>query len=541
MRYEVCVYGATVGGVAAAIAATTRGRTVIIIEPGRHVGAMTSGGLGWTDHGHKDTVGGLAGEFYRRIAAHYQAQGVSLDDQRQGPGWSHEPHVAENILRDWLAESGIRVVFEHRLAGVEMGDGRIRTLRFDHAPPDADGAPAPVAAATGALVVEAGIAIDATYEGDLLAAAGVPYAVAREGVADYGEPMAGVRHASLKDKGVDLAVDPYRVPGRPESGLLPFIETDDGATAGAAHPAVQAYNFRLCLVRDRPIAIEPWPGYDASRYELVRRFIAARAAAGIPVDPADLFHLKSGYREPSILKFSPLPRGKTDVNNSSGLSLDYVGGGSTRYAEGSWTERSRIWRDHIGYSRGLLHMLATDPAVPADLRAEVGAWGLPRDEFADTGGWPHQLYVREARRMRGSVVMRQQDCETPGPCPDAVALGSYSLDSHKCRLLAREGRVMAEGGFYQRIPGAYPIPYRALVAQAGTGRNLLVLFCVSATHAAYSSLRMEPVLMMLGHAAGLAADLALAEGVDVQAVPMAKLQELLVAQGQVIATTAAAG
>jgi hypothetical protein len=532
---QICIYGATPGGITAAIAAARDGRSVVVVEPGQHLGGMTSGGLGWTDHGVKESIGGLSREFYRRVARHYAASGPGGMDQ--GDGWSHEPHVAEAIFRDWLREHGVRVVFAHRLSRVERDGARIVAASFDFAPPDHRGAPAPQPQVAEALRVAAGMWIDATYEGDLMALAGVSSATRREGRDEHGESMAGVRRKPVSERGTTLDIDPFVERGRPASGLLPLVEADGDEPDGAPHEAIQAYCFRLCLAQGGSRPVAPPPAYDPARYELLGRYFEACGAAGIALPPGDLYHPAPGrgWVAPRPLKISPLPRGKSDVNNGAPISIDHVGGGSTSYPRASWAERHRIWVGHEDYTRGLLCFLRSDGRIPADLRAEIATWGLPCDEFQDTGGWPHQLYVRECRRMVGRHVMTQHDAERPAPCVDSIGLGSYPLDSHLCRRVAQGGRLALEGGFMHRITGAYPIPYRAITPKAGECANLLVVFCVSATHVAYSSLRMEPVLMILGESAAIAAGLALDGDTGVQDVDPHRLAGHLRELGQVLA------
>lgn len=557
IKTDLCVYGATSGGVIAAVAAARRGRAVVLVEPGRHVGGMTSGGLSLTDFGCKDSIGGLSLAFYDRVAAYYQDDDApgSVDtagpDHPEGRGWTHEPHVAEGIFRDWIDEYGIRVVWNSRVSAVRRDGARIGAMTLDLAPPDERGAPAGAAAEAGYLEIEAAVFIDASYEGDLMAQAGVGYTTVRESRAQYGEPLAGLCYASRAHHSHPAAfLDPYVRPGHPESGLLPLVHAapaEIAGTEGAAAASPQSYTFRLCLVQDaganagnmRPV--EPPAHYDPAHFELWgRRLEQLMAGESAPTPTEALYHyppyyFPPPYFEPRVFKITPIPRGKTDVNH-----LNYLGG-SAGYAEGDWAARARIWHAHEDHQRGLLYFLRTDERIPAAVRTEIAKWGLPLDEFTDSGGWPHQLYIRESRRMLGSYVVTQQHCESGVPCEDAIALGSHQLDSHICQLLAREGRVLYEGNFFQAVPGPYPIPYRAIVPRRDECENLLVLFCLSASHAAYSSLRMEPVLMMLGHAAAVAADLALAENCAVQAVSMGRLQQRLRDEGQLLEYAGGAG
>ncbi len=530
LHVDLCVYGGTSGGVVAAVAAAQQGLKVVLVEPGRHLGGMSSGGLGLTDHGKIESIGGLSREFYRRIAEHDRRACPTPDDHpAPGDGWSHVPHVAEAIFNAWVREHGIQVVFEHRLAAAARDGASIREIRLDHAPPDAGGAPAAAPVASGVLRVSARVFIDASYEGDLMAAAGVRYTTRRESSAAYGEAIAGVQYSDT-----DVPIDPFVEPGRPASGLLPLVQPDTGDASGAASDAVQAYTFRLCLSRVNMRPLAPPADYDPSRYEIFGRELVAWAAAGRPLLPRQFYHPPRGqpWVHPRMLKMSPVPDGKTDVNNCGG-STDFIGGGSSRYAEAGWPERAAIWRAHENHVRGLFHFMRTDPRALPEVRAEVAKWGLPNDEFTDTGGWPHQLYIRESRRMLGAYVMTQKDVENR-TLADSVGLGSYALDSHHCRRIARGGRVVFEGGFWCPVDHPYPIPYRALTPREDECRNLLVLFCLSSSHAAYSSLRMEPVLMILGQSAAVAAGLAIAGRTSVQAIDISALRTRLRKAGQML-------
>ncbi|HSI35763.1 MAG TPA: FAD-dependent oxidoreductase [Tepidisphaeraceae bacterium] len=533
VKADVCVYGGTSGGVTAAVALAEMGRSVVLVEPTNHLGGMTSGGLGWIDYKVGEwPVGGLAGKWIKELKARYKT--VGIDTNKIGnAGWVVEPHVAESLFDGWVKAAGdrVRVVRGARLASAEREGRRVKSVTFDKAPPDRRGAPSAQATEPGFLTVEAAVFIDCSYEGDLLAAAGVTTRSDREGSAEYGESAAGLRFQKVHEFGENVPViDAYVRPGDASSGLIPLVSGARLGEVGAPSPVLQAYNFRLCLVTKDPIPVAAPENYDAKRFEVLARLIAAQAATGKPFTPAD-FH-RGPWR---LLKISPLPRGKTDVNNAGAVSMDFVGGGAERYAKATWAERGEIWRAHEDYQRGMLYFLRTDERVPAAVRAEVAKWGLPRDEFKDTGGWPSQLYVRECRRMVGQRVMRQADCEkAPATLPDAVGLGVYSLDSHGCQRVAVDGKVVHEGGFMVRIPGPYPIPYGAITPKAEECENVLATFCVSSTHVAFASLRMEPQLMVLSESAAHAAHLAIADGTNVQAVSAEKLRKRLLDAGQVL-------
>jgi hypothetical protein len=540
IRADVCVYGGTSGGVIAAIAVAQQGRSVVLVEPGRHLGGMTSGGIGLTDFGRKETIGGLSREFYRRVEEYYRHDDHHGDTSTAGPdhpegrGWTHEPHVAEMIFRDWLADYGVPIIFNSRISVARKTSTRLRSITLDYAPPDHRGAPAASATEPGYLEVEAAMFIDASYEGDLIALTGVSYTTQRESRAQYDESLAGVCYSNGGHN-----IDPYRQPGQPESGLLPLVSSESGGRVGAASSATQAYTFRLCLVQDAGVnrgnmmPVEPPANYNVEIFELwARRVQGLVNSPDPPTATSALYHYPPYYYpppyfEPSLFKISPLPRGKSDVNH-----LNWVGG-SFGYADGDWSTRVRIWHDHEDYQRGLLYFLRTDERMPQEWREEIGKWGLPKDEYSDSGGWPHQLYIRESRRMLGSYTVTQHDCQNP-TIEDSIGLGSHQLDSHGCRLLACEGRVVHEGGFFQDIPAPYPIPYRALIPREGECDNLLVLFCLSSSHAAYSSLRMEPVLMILGQSAGTAACHALGSGQALKTINTQRLQSRLRDAGQLL-------
>lgn len=515
MQTDVCIYGATSGGVAAAIQVARSGKTVVLVEPGRHVGGMTSGGLGCTDLGKDNAVGGIAMEFYRRIG---QAYGLDRE------GYFFEPHIAEKIYREMLEEVGVRVIHEHRIVGVERSGGRLDRLHLEHVSTDAINAP--VASGHGSTKdVRATIFIDATYEGDLLAAASVSYTFGREPNSRYGEALNGIRADAGRGSYI-VPVDPYVRRGDPTSGLLPLLNDEPLGTPGEGDHRVQAYCYRLCLTQNiaNRMPIEPPADYDPARFELLARELEELAKVGRP---------KHLYKDLLILKIDAMPNGKTDVNNRGALSLDYLGG-NWAYPEADYATRGRIWHEHLDYTKGLLHFLATSDRVPALLRDEMATWGLCRDEFSDTGGWPHQLYVREARRMVGAYVMTQADAQSQRVAPDSVGLGTYPLDSHSTRRIVHNGVAHNEGNMGVLIDKAYPISYRSITPRADECQNLLVPVCLSATHAAYGSIRMEPTFMILGQSAALAASLAIDGNCAVQDVPYFQLQQAMERESQIL-------
>jgi hypothetical protein len=490
---RVIVYGGTAAGVAAAVAAARGGAQVALIEPGRHLGGMVCSGLGHSDIGKKETIGGIAREFFHNVGRHYG----------QEVCWDFEPHVAEDVLKKMASDAGVKVFYDRRLkayGGVAKRDGRVVALTTE------DGTP-----------FAGQVFVDASYEGDLMAQAGVSFTWGREGRDEYGESYAGVQ-APGKYTGhrFEVPVSAYDANG----GLLPDILTAPRGALGAGDKKIQAYNFRLCLTKDRANQIPyPEPGrYDARRYQLLARYIVAETA-------------RLG-RLPWLMIVSQLPNGKTDINNYGAFSTDYING-SWEYPMASYRRRAELWIEHADYIRGFFHFLTSDPQVPGELSAIVREWGLAADEFADTEHWPFQLYVREGRRMVGEYVMRQSDLGTMPLKDDVIGMGSYTMDSHNVqRFLQDDGTVQNEGDI--QVPSIpFQIPYRAILPRRSECRNLLVPVCASATHVAYGSLRLEPVYMILGEAAGVAAAMAAGHGADVQGIASADLTAELVRKGTV--------
>jgi hypothetical protein len=495
VQSDVCVFGATSAGVAAAVQVTREGRKVVLTAFDRHIGGMTSGGLGETDIGNKGAIGGLAHEFYQRVGRHYGTNET----------WRFEPGVAEGVFHEMLDEAGVTVYYGQRLSSVRASGTRLESMTME-----------------GGTVFQARIFIDASYEGDLMAKAGVSCFVGREANTVYHETLDGIRDATPKHQ-FTVAVDPYVRAGEPSSGLLPLIQNEPAGVAGEGDKSVQAYNFRLCLtqIASNQIPIEAPPHYDPSRYELLARYIEALTASNRQVHPGDFMHIQ------------PMPHGKTDINNDGGFSTDFIGGNYS-YPEGSYSERERIWKAHEDYTRGFLHFLGTSPRLPPNLRAEMQSWGLCKDEFTDTGGWPHQLYIREARRMVSDYVMTENNCRHSLEISDPVGLAAYTMDSHNCRRIVRNGRVENEGDVQVGGFPPYQISYRSIVPRENECENLLVPVCLSASHIAYGSIRMEPVFMVLGQSSGIAAGVALEEKVPVQRINYEQLHRRLVAAKQVL-------
>lgn len=516
-RYDVVVYGGTSGGVAAAVQARRMGKTVVLIESGKHLGGLTSGGLGATDIGNKGAIGGLSREFYRRIKAHYddpQAWRWEEAGKYRGPrqaagddaAWTFEPHVAERIMNDLCQEAGVVVVRQKRLdrrQGVVKKEGRIVSIRTE------DG-----------HVYLGQCFIDTTYEGDLLALAGVTYHVGREANSQYQETLNGVQTRNAIHHQMVKGVDPYRRPGDPSSGLLPGVHGGPPGEEGSGDRRVQAYNFRMCLtdIPENRIPFAKPDGYDEARYELLLR----NFEAGETRTPWSL-----------IL----MPNRKTDINNNYGFSTDNINL-NYDYPDGDDATRDRIFAEHLHYQRGLMWTLANHPRVPEKIRNEVSRWGLCKDEFPDFDGWPHQLYVREARRMVSEYVMTQHHCQGRTLAEDPVGLAAYTMDSHNVqRYVDTNGQVRNEGDVQVGGFPPYPISYRAIRPRREECQNLLVPVCLSASHIAYGSIRMEPVFMVLGQSAAAAACLAIDQGTSVQEIDYQRLRERLLADRQILEWT----
>jgi hypothetical protein len=501
---DVVVYGGTAGGVVAAVAAARARRSVVLVEPGRHVGGMVSGGLGATDFGNRKTIGGYSREFFNRVREHYtRTYGLNSQQVKDcSDGFYFEPHVAEKIFNDMLQSAGVSVVLDHRLTSVKRDGSIIEAIV--------------VQAIAGSRQIRLGgrMFIDASYEGDLLALAGVRYTLGREGREKYGEKLAGVQKFSPAHQW-PIKLSPLSAVGK----LSPFIQCDPPGKPGAGDKKIQAYNFRLCMTQ-RPDRMVPFPrpkNYDPARYDLLARYLARRPELNV----GQLMHPVR------------LPNGTTDTNNNGPFSTDHIGA-NWDYPEADWNMRRRIYDDHVEYTQGFFYFLAHDARVPARLRDEMNRWGLARDEFTDNGHWPHQLYVREARRMIGEYVMTEKDIMAERRKEDSVGLGSYNTDSHHVqRVVGPDGFILNEGDFQVPVK-PYAIPYRSLVPRERECRNLLVPVCMSASHVAYGSIRMEPVYMILGHAAGVAASVAIAENSSVQGIPLGKLREKLLAQKAVL-------
>ena len=498
-NFDVVVYGGTAGGAVAAVSAAREGLRTALIEPTNHIGGMVSGGLGYTDFGKKEVIGGYALEFYYRVGRYYGMNRFAND-----VSWYHEPHVGEKILRDMLAGAGVEVFTNARLrekAGVDKAGTRVRALTTESGD-----------------TFTASIFMDSSYEGDLMGQSGVTWTHGRESTAEYGEALAGVRDRTPLHQ---FLVD---VPARDSNGkLLPEIRGPQRAPAGSADKSVQAYNFRMCFsdASDRIPFAKP-AGYDPGRYDLLARLIETRQKAENRVPPLE-----------TLLFIGRLPNGTTDINNNGAFSTDYIGG-SWEYPTASYTRRAEIWEEHKRYTQGFLYFLGNDPRVPAALRAETAKWGLCAHEFEDNSNWTPQLYIRESRRMVGEYVMSQRDLQTDLMKADVIGMGSYNSDSHNVdRIIDEKGFARNEGDMQVAV-SPYQIPYRILTPKRAEATNLLVPVAFSASHVAYSSVRMEPQYMILGQAAGVAAKLAISAKVPVQEIDTKALTEKLRADGGVL-------
>jgi hypothetical protein len=521
--YDLVVYGGTASGVIAAVQAKKMGKTAVVVGPDKHLGGLSSGGLGFTDTGNKATIGGLSRDFYHRVWLHYdtpaawvqqkkeeyggKGQGTPAMDGENRTMWIFEPHTAEQIFEDYVKESGIPVHRDEwldRANGVKRDGSRIISITM-----------------LSGKTYTGKMFIDATYEGDLMAAAGVDYHVGREANSVYGEEwngsQVGVLHHRHHFGAVKQPVSPYVVPDDPKSGVLPRVSTTPPAPRGEGDKRVQAYCFRMCLTNHEANRI-PFPkpeGYDPMQYEILLRV------------------LNAGWRE-TFGKFDPIPNHKTDTNNHGPFSTDNIGM-NWDYPDASYERRREIIKEHETYQKGWLYFIANDPRVPKDVQEEMQKWGLPKDEFTDNGNWSHQLYIREARRMISAYVMTENDLLKKRVTPDSVGMGSYGIDSHNIqRYITPEGYVQNEGDIGVSTKGPYEIAYGSLVPKKGQADNLLVPVCVSSSHIAFGSIRMEPVFMILGQSAATAAVMAMDSGIAVQDVPYEKLREQLLKDGQVL-------
>lgn len=487
---DVCVYGGTSAGIIAAYTASKMHKTVVLVEPGQHLGGLTTGGLGYTDIGNKYAITGLSRNFYRQVGKHYG----------RFEQWIFEPSVAGSVFRQYLQQASVQVQTGWYVTAAAKQNGRITSISVQQV--DANGVPS-----GGEKQIRAKMFIDCSYEGDLMAKAGVSYIVGREANSVYNETYNGVQ---LREKHqFPDGIDPYKIPGNPGSGLLWGISAEQLAPAGSGDKKVQAYNFRICLTDDpsNRLPITRPDDYDSSRYELLLRVLEKKPAKNLW----------------GFLKFDLMPNHKTDINNNGPFSTDMIGM-NYDYAEADFAKRQQIIRAHESYTKGLLYFIGHDSRMPEHLRNEMLRWGYPKDEYTASNHWSPQLYVREARRMIGAYVMTQANCEGREKVEDAIGLAAYTMDSHNCQRVVVNGMVKNEGDVQIGGFGPYPIAYRAITPKAGECANLLVPVCLSASHIAYGSIRMEPVFMALAQAASTAAVLAIDENKTVQQVDARKIR-----------------
>lgn len=536
-RYDIVIYGGTSAGISAAIQASRMGKSVLLIEPSGRIGGLTTGGLGATDIGNKQVIGGISREFYRNIKAHYTNpdswKWQKPEEYREGRNtgnddamWTFEPSAALAVYKKMLDAENVKVIYNQRLDrdnGVKKEGTAIRKITME----------------TGETY--AGMMfIDATYEGDLMAAAGVSYTVGRESNKQYGETLNGVQanKVSLTLKGtvsrnsihhnfIDR-VDPYIIKGDPTSGLLPFIKAGGPGVDGTGDHGIQAYCFRMTLT-DHPENRIPFAkpeGYNELEYELL--FRNYEAAEG-PLE--EMYH----YGDPLVPWINtPMPNRKTDTNNQKGFSTDFIGQ-NYDYPEASYEEREKITERHRKYQQGLMWTLAYHPRIPEKVRNVVSRWGTCRDEYEREDGWQEQLYVREARRMMSDYVMTQKHCEGIEVADDPVGMAAYGMDSHQVqRYVDANGYVQNEGNVEAHGFSPYPVSYRSITPKKAECTNLLVPVCVSSTHIAFGSIRMEPVFMVLGQSAATAAAMAIDTRCSVQDIPFPELKAKLVKDGQVL-------
>ena len=490
---DICVYGGTSGGVIAAVAAARLGKKVALVCVNHHVGGLTASGLGVTDKGNAASIGGLAAEFYLRVGRAYGST---------NPVYYFEPHVAEQTFLQMLAEAGVTVYTNQILESAAMSNLVIAQITM-----------------TDGTIYRAKEFIDTTYEGDLMAAAGVSYTWGREGTDVYGESLAGVHVNSIT-----YPCDPYVIPGNPASGLLPLIQTNSPGSTGQGDRRMQTYNFRLCLTQNptNQIPITAPANYSEATYELLHRYINAYVAVNGSVPLNRLIDVQT-----------IIPNQKTDINAYADVSTDFIGYNYT-YPTNTYAGRQLIYQQHKDYTAGLLYYLGHSTNVPLNVRTNMLSWGYAKDEFQDNGGWPYLMYIREARRMVSDYVMLQQDAQALRAATDSVALASYTLDCHPAARLAVNGVAVWEGAIGISVPYPYPVSYRSIIPKLGECQNLFSTFALSASHVGFASIRMEPVFMMTSQSAGTAAAFAIDDNVPVQQVNYQKLAAQLLADGQIL-------
>lgn len=519
---DIIIYGGTSSAVIAACTAAKMGKSVIVVSPDKHLGGLSSSGLGFTDTGNTNAIGGLAREFYHRIYLHYQreeawnwqkrseygdrGQGNPAIDKEKRTMWIFEPHVAEKVFNQLIKEYNIQVYKDEwldREKGVVKVDGKIQSIQT-----------------LNKKVFQGKVFIDATYEGDLMAAAKVKYHIGREAGDVYNEEWNGVQtgvfhHDSVHQFQIDIS--PYVVPGDPSSGIVPRVSPNPPGQKRQGDSKIQAYCFRMCMTQHQgnKVPISRPEGYDEKQYELLARLFEA------------------GWND-FFFKFDPIPNWKTDVNNHGPFSFDNIGM-NYDYPEASYARRREIIEEHETYQKGLLYFVATSPRVPASIQQELNRWGYAKDEFVDNGHWPYNLYVREARRMIGEFVMTEHEVLGKRSVPESIGMGSYVLDSHNVqRYIKADGFVQNEGDIGVHPPKPYQIALGTILPKKRECKNLLVPVAASCSHIAFGSIRMEPVFMVLGQSAATVAGLALEKAKDIHEVPYAEIKNRLVVDGQVL-------
>jgi len=536
-EYDIVIYGGTSAGVAAAIQSSRMGKSVILINPTQRIGGLTTGGLGATDIGNKNAIGGISREFYQNIRKYYDDpnnwrwQNHEDYKERRNIGnedamWTFEPSAALKVFKKMMHPENIDLVYGEKLNrrdGVKKNGEKIISIEME----------------SGTSYIGK-MFIDVTYEGDLMSAAGVSYRVGRESNKEYGETLNGVQankisltlrrtisRNALHHNFID-GVDPYIVKGDPSSGLLPFIIEGVPGIDGHGDKGIQAYCFRMTLT-DHPenrIPFSKPENYNELDYELLFRNYEA---AEVPIEKM------YNYGDPLVPWINtPMPNRKTDTNNQKGFSTDFIGQ-NYEYPEATYEDRVKIVERHRKYQQGLMWTLAYHPRIPQKVREIVSKWGTPKDEYNREDGWPDQLYIREARRLISDYVMTQRHCEGLEVAEDPVGLGAYGMDSHQVqRYVDANGFVQNEGNVEASIPGPYPISYRSIVPKIDECNNLMIPVCVSATHIAYGSIRMEPVFMVLGQSAATAACLAIDRGVEIQGISYQELKSRLLDDNQIL-------
>ncbi len=535
LQTDICVYGGTASGVMAAVAASKQGASVILVEPSRWLGGMTGGGIDYLDWGREAAVGGATYKFL--------TDGLdNFHDRTHGEGSTyarstrvgHSNRIYRERFLEWVREQGIQVIYDHRLGGISKDGVAIRSITLDHAPVDETGCPVPVPKKKAAVTIAAKVFIDCSYEGDLLAMSGTTYTWGRESRDEYGESLAGVR----PDLWV-YEIDPFKEEGKPESGLIPHVTDLRTGSEGSADKLTMGYCFRYKFnFEGEGLALPTPTNYDPADFELFRR--AMRDGVDIYTEWA----LRQLDQDARVTNFKP--GGAPDLNPrlfhgnlSRCLMTHTIYGSNTDYPDGDWRTRSKIWKFHQDFLVNFTHFLKVDPVVPESLRKQAENLRFQPGDFDETGGWPHQFYVREARRMVADYVVTQSDLEAETRPEHPIGLASYGVDDWSYATVAREGKVALQGGEFSILyldqgkqNGSYAIPYESIVPGKGECTNLLVPVCCSASHIAMTSIRMEPVWMILGESAGVAAALAVEDNIAVQDVPYAKLRPRLLKLGQ---------